>query len=62
MRLNGPSGAGSQLLSRVGAGTFVLDIDRQRAVCVALEGHPAAHRKAVDGIRDLKALVVVEGD
>jgi hypothetical protein len=46
----------------VGTRTFILEIEVERAIRVDLERHPITNGKAIETIRNLKALIVVERD
>src|SRR6266545_1364478 len=55
-------GGGQPVRLLVLARVLVLKIEIERAVRVVLEGHPAAHREAIERVRDLEAVRVVERD
>src|SRR5262249_32514347 len=46
----------------VGIGTFVLEIKIERSVRVVLERHPTTDCEAIERVRNLKALTVIERD
>ena len=46
----------------VSAGTFVLETQIERSVRIVLERHPTTDSKPIEGIWNLEALIVIDGD